>query len=244
MVLAGVDLAWHSEKNPSSIAFGVLSKDVLTLSAVHPTVYGIAKVFDKLNGINGLRGVSIDAPLIINNETGQRTCETEIGKVYGSRGASCHTSNTKLYPDAMSVNLSECLLKKGFNHLIGERWQVECYPHPSIIEIFGLSERLKYKRGTVSERKSGQKKLAALLCSLSNSRVLKLSILDNIKIFDDVHIESLCGQALKSNEDALDAVLCLYVAGLYAVRFSGRVFGDTKSGYIWVPSGVCIEADR
>lgn len=240
MVLAGVDLAWHSEKNPSAIAFGVLSKDVLILSAVDPTVYGIAKVFDKLNGFNKLQGISIDAPLIINNETGQRRCEKEIGQVYGSRGASCHTSNTKLYPNAMSVNLSKRLLEKGFNHLSGERWQMECYPHPSIIEIFGLSERLKYKRGPVLERKSGQKTLAALLRSLSNSRVLKLRIPNNLKMFDDDHIEFLRGQALKSNEDALDSVLCLYIAGLYAVSFSGRVFGDTKSGYIWVPNGVCI----
>lgn len=242
MVLAGVDLAWHSEKNPTAIAFGNLSKDVLTLSAVDLTVKGIDAVFNKLNSVD-LQGVSIDAPLIINNETGQRTCETEIGKVYGSRGASCHTSNTKLYPNAMSVNLSKRLLEKGFNHLSRERWQIECYPHPAIIEIFGLSERLQYKKGTVLERKSGQKKLAALLRSLSNSRVLKLSIPDNIKMFFDDHIESLRGQGLKSNEDGLDSVLCLYIAGLYAMSFKGgckrgRAFGDTKSGYIWVPSGV------
>ena len=62
---------------------------------IDPVVYGIDSVFDRLNGIEGLLGVSIDAPLIINNESGQRLCENQIGKTYGSRGASCHTSNLK-----------------------------------------------------------------------------------------------------------------------------------------------------
>ena len=44
--------------------------------------------------------VAIDAPLIILNETGQRACETAVGKRYGNRHASCHTSNMTLYPDS------------------------------------------------------------------------------------------------------------------------------------------------
>ncbi len=41
--------------------------------------------------------VAIDAPSIILNETGQRACETAVGKRYGNRHASCHTSNMTLY---------------------------------------------------------------------------------------------------------------------------------------------------
>lgn len=241
MILAGVDLAWQSEKNPSAISYGLLTKNTLTVSAIEPAVYGIAEVFKKLRDINGLRGISIDAPLIIKNADGQRPCETGIGKTYGSRKASCHTSNTKLYPDAKSVYLSDQLQESGFNHLCGERWQIECYPHPAIIEIFGLSERLKYKKGKVAEKRVGQKALAALMRRLSESRVLQLKILDqNQQVFDEAHIDALRGRALKSNEDALDSVLCLYIAGLYAKNFEGQVFGDTNAGYIWIPSGVCI----
>jgi predicted RNase H-like nuclease len=240
MILAGVDLAWQSEKNPSAISFGVQTNDTLTVTKIEPAVYGITEVFDKLNGVSGLKGISIDAPLIIKNTEGQRSCETGVGKTYGSRYASCHTSNTKLYPNAKSVYLSDQLQESGFGHLCGERWQIECYPHPAIIEIFGLSERLKYKKGTVAEKRMGQKILAALLSELNESRVLRLEILDqNQQVFDESHIDALRGRALKSNEDALDSVLCLYIAGLYAKNFDGQVFGDTDSGYIWVPRGVC-----
>ena len=195
-----------------------------------------------MNGVNGLRGISIDAPLIINNADGQRSCENGVGKTYGSRGASCHTSNTRLYPDAKSVYLSDQLQKSGHGHLTGERWQIECYPHPAIIEIFGLNERLKYKKGAVAERRSGQKVLAALLRKLNESNVLRLEILgQNQQILDESHIDGLRGRALKSNEDALDSVLCLYIAGLYARNVDGQVFGDTDSGYIWIPRGVCCD---
>ena len=242
MILAGVDLAWQSEKNPSAISYGFLTEGTLTVNTIEPAVYGIDKVFNMLNGVNGLRGISVDAPLIINNADGQRSCENGVGKTYGSRCASCHTSNTKLYPDAKSVYLSDRLQESGFGHLKGERWQIECYPHPAIIEIFGLSERLKYKKGTVAEKRMGQKVLAALLSELNESRVLRLEILDqNQQVFDESHIDALRGRALKSNEDALDSVLCLYIAGLYAINFDGRIFGDIDSGYIWIPRGVCCD---
>lgn len=241
MIIAGVDLAWQSENNPTAIAYGNIADNVLTVCMIESAVYGIDSVFGMLNSIDGLMGVSIDAPLIINNTSGQRLCEKEIGRAYGSKGASCHTSNTKLYPDAKSVHLSKRMLESGFSHLKGDRWQIECYPHPAIIEIFALNERLKYKKGTVADKRSGQKILAALLRRLNGNSTLGLAISGEVnRILDESNIESLRGQALKSNEDALDSVLCLYIAGLYAIKHSGEVFGNSKSGYIWVPRGVCI----
>jgi len=240
MILAGVDLAWQSEKNPSAISCGKLEDRSLTVDEIDSAVWGIDSIFERLNDIDGLQGVSIDAPLIINNESGQRACENQIGKMYGSRGASCHTSNLKLYPKAKSVHLSMRLLEAGFNHLSGKRWQIECYPHPAIIEIFDLKKRLKYKKGSVAEKRAGQKTFSKLLRKLKYSNSLRLTIDgDHSQILDELKIESLRGKALKSNEDALDSVLCLYIAGLHAIGFNGRVFGDSKDGYIWVPCGAC-----
>lgn len=241
MILAGVDLAWQSEKNPSAIAYGHLTGDALVVSALEPAIYGIDEVLSSLRNTEGLQGIAIDAPLIINNDQGQRPCEKGIGRTYGSRHASCHTSNKKLYPNAKSVFLSEALKEIGFNHVNGDRWQIECYPHPAIIEIFGLKERLKYKKGKVADKKEGQKILAQFLRKLGESSVLKLKFPDENQIeLSDKYIESLSGQALKSNEDGLDGVLCLYIAGLYAKKIGGQQFGDLESGYIWVPQEICI----
>lgn len=241
MIFAGVDLAWQSENNPSAIAWGEIQNEELTVCDISTAVYGIDQVFDKLISVNELSGISIDAPLIIKNAEGQRGCERDLGRMYGSRKASCHTSNIKLYPNAKSVNLSERLTENGYLHLAEKRWQIECYPHPAIIEIFGLSERHKYKKGNVAEKKLGQKKLASLILELNASNVIRLIVGDNLRhYFDEEYIDSLVGQSLKSNEDVLDAVLCLYIAGLYSVHFKGQTFGNKESGYIWVPQNTCI----
>ena len=205
---------------------------------IHPAVYGIDSVLDTLMGIAQLSGIAIDASLIINNKSGMRPCEKEIGSKYGARGAACHASNTTLYPNADSVYLSNRLVKSGFRHLKGEQWQIECYPHPTLIEIFALSYRMRYKKGNVAEKRAGQKELAALLRKLYHSNILRLIFNEQAsQILDESRMDSLKGQALKSNEDALDSIICLYIAGLYAIKHHGHIFGNLSSGYIWVPSG-------
>lgn len=235
MILAGVDLAWRGT-NPSAVAVGQLRGTELSVLSIDTAVHGADAVFNGLMEIDGLTGIAIDAPLIIKNPSGQRSCETALGRIYGARKASCHTANTRLFPDAASVRLSERLVDCGFHHLRGDKWQIECYPHPAIIELFGLSERLLYKKGGVATKRKGQKMLAALIRSLIDSSILKLDLEGvNQQIVDDNSIDALKGQALKSNEDALDAVICLTIAALYSLGINGELFGDQEKGHIWVP---------
>ena len=239
MVLAGIDLAW-GEKNPSAIAQGCLSNGVLRVIAIDKLVVGIDAVFEKLRP--DLRGIAIDAPLIIENQKGQRACEKETGVAYGSKGASCHTSNASLFPNAQSVRFSKRLRKNEFYHLDGSKWQIECYPHPAIIEIFGLQQRLKYKKGSAGEKKEGQKELASYIRKLKTSVRLKFVVQDSFsEVLAEEYIAGLKGRDLKANEDALDSLICLYIAGLYAADpYKGRTFGDKNNGYIWIPFGSCI----
>jgi len=243
MILAGIDLAWACTKNLTAIAIGTYDGGSLHVTHVHASVLTVDGIVDRLLDINGLTGVAIDASLIIPNVTGQRVCERELSAHYGKMGASCHASNLTLYPDAASVALSMKLEEYGFKHLDSEKWQIECYPHPAIIEIFGLPERLKYKKGRVAEKKAGQKQLASLISSLSNSPTLPLRLGSDVRVLiDPAHIDALRGKALKSNEDMLDAIVCLYVAGLYAIGTKHRVFGNTSEGYIWVPAPEVTES--
>ena len=80
-----------------------------------------------------------------------------------------------------------------------------------------------------------------MILALKDSTVLSLDINEDAKEFlDPEYIDSLAGQRLKSNEDALDSIICLYIAGLYAEKRDGQTFGDVESGYVWVPQCVCI----
>lgn len=236
MKLAGIDLAWHGEIKPTAIATGTFIGNKIILDGIKPAIIGLNSIFDFITGLDSLRGIAIDAPLIIRNIKGQRICETELGRMYGSRGASCHASNLRLFPNALSVRLSKMLQAKGFNHLGSKKWQIECYPHPAIIEIFGLAKRLKYKKGKVADKKEGQQKLSSYLLKLYKSPTLELVIPEHFQhCFEAGYINTLKGKSLKSNEDALDAVVCLYIAASYAFEASNITFGDSQNGYIWVP---------
>ena len=243
MKLAGIDLAWKSEKNYTAIAYGSLdcAATRLTLDHLDPSIDCVDSIIQKIKQHN-VDGLAIDAPLIIQNDNGQRDCEKEIGREYGSRKAACHTTNKTLYPNAASVKLSKSLKNAKYSHLGKTRWQIECYPHPALIECFKLCERLQYKKGTVTEKKKGQGKLASLINSLKDSPILALHIPKEHKHhFCPEEIDNLKGQCLKTNEDTLDAIVCLYIAGLFALDAEGKLFGDVNTGYIWVPQIKCVK---
>ena len=242
---AGVDLAWQSDKNPSAVAIGFITNEserkVLRLTQLYPRLHGVDQVLLALTE-QPLQGVAIDAPLIIKNPIGMRSAERALSRVYAAKSAGCHPSNLRLYPNPQSVQLAEHLRAQGFKHLAApdQRFMIECYPHPSLIEIFHLPERHRYKKGPVDARRKGQAELGELLRALSSHAYLKLELNDHgTKITEASYIEHLKGAALKSNEDALDAIVCLYIAALYALGTKSTTFGDLEQGYVWVPQPEC-----
>ncbi len=239
--LMGIDLAWQSERNASAIAAGTLVDGSLHVDSVSIAVVGLDKVRAHVRSEPHLAGVAIDAPLIIDNGVGSRPCEKELTATYASRKAGCHPSNRSLYPDAASVRLGNWLLQRGYKHL-GDptrgAWQIECYPHPALIELFSLAERLAYKKGNVNDRRCGQAALARHIKALEDSAVLSFHTGPECEeLLDEECIYKLRGRALKHNEDGLDALVCLYIAALYQARRPSRAFGNRESGYIVVPVG-------
>ncbi|NPD43979.1 DUF429 domain-containing protein [Lentimicrobium sp. S6] len=239
MKYAGIDLAWKGETNPSAIAVGNLKNNEILLEDIHPQIFGLNPILEFLKAQENLQGITVDASLKIPNKTGYRKSETDLNKVYRNKWAGCYPTNQNLYPNAFSVRLSERLEEEGFKYGTEPKWQMECYPHASLIEIFGLTRRLVYKKGKVGEKIAGQVKLAELLLSLQESQVLKLIIPNELThFFDFKAIQQLKGQSLKSNEDALDAVVCLYTAALFANKHAGNIYGDLEEGFVWVPDNV------
>lgn len=107
--------------------------------------------------------------------------------------------------------------------------------------MFNLKERHQYKKGPVDAKRRGQCELAEFLLNLAESPVLRLSVPEMLsQPLSHSHIDGLSGAALKQNEDILDAMVCLYIAGLYAIGTCDRVFGDAVDGYIYIPRMKCI----
>ncbi|HIG64362.1 MAG TPA: hypothetical protein EYQ43_02065 [Methyloprofundus sp.] len=61
MVLAGIDLAWQSNKNLIAIACGDIAHNVLSVTSIYSAVYGIQSVLAVINAIDELKGIAIDA---------------------------------------------------------------------------------------------------------------------------------------------------------------------------------------
>jgi predicted RNase H-like nuclease len=235
--LVGIDLAWRGGRNTSALAIAELVDDALYVMKVVPSIAKGEDILEILIELEDVRGIAIDAPLIINNVSGQRHCERELNKEYSGRHAGAYPTNLSLFPDADAVKLSEELTKLGYAHCDkGGYFQIEVYPHPAIIEIFGLSERHQYKKGRVNEKRAGQVNLSNMIKKLAHSSVLPLHLIGDLDVALDEHeIMPLRGRGLKHNEDALDSIICAYIAGLYYTGFT-RTFGSVDDGYIVVPS--------
>ena len=238
----GIDFAWRSDKNPTGAVLMRGDRSGARVEVLSTLRAGEAVLDFVLANSTEDTIVAIDAPLIIVNETGQRVCETEIGKRYGRNEASCHTSNLRLYKDANSVRLTTALLANGFDHVavakeepVG-RLVAEVYPHAAMVELFKLEKIIKYKKGLVSAKRVGLEELRGRLAGLTKAepRIIMSDILNALLT---ISLEGLAGRALKNYEDILDALFCSYLA--YYYWYWGwernRLFGDIEAGYILNP---------
>lgn len=115
-VFIGIDLALRETK-PSGWAVLKGDQDRAELVEVNSLESSEKVLAQVLKHATASTFVAIDAPLIISNKKGQRCCETEIGKCYGDRGASCHSSNLTSCYHATGVHLASQLIKSlGFKH--------------------------------------------------------------------------------------------------------------------------------
>jgi predicted RNase H-like nuclease len=110
------------------------------------------------------------------------------------------------------------------------RFQIEVHPHAASINLFGLSQIVKYKRGRRRVR----------ACELNRFRQLLLNHLPRLQPgvcrFDLPRVPDT--GSTKEVEDQLDAVLCAYIAAhwWYWGPSENTVFGDRKTGFIIVPN--------
>ncbi len=211
------------------------------------SVHEDKEILDILRRLNDTNIVlAIDAPLIISNPDGQRSCETEIGRQFGHANASAHTTNLGRIKSRRSLLLVESLKEMGWSHDVAAsqqakrdgKWMFEVYPHPAHIVLFDLKKIISYKKGTLARKRAGLTEFRKeLLEKLTNADV-PLNTNEILSDFSLVDLEILDGQRLKAFEDMVDAVLCAYLAAHYWTWGASRneVIGTMEGGYIVVPT--------
>jgi len=227
----GLDAAW-SDRNPSAICHVDGAGRIVAEAFLGDDGEILTWITDRLE-VESV--VAADLPLQVPNDTGMRPCDRAASRAYGGRGAGPHPTNRSLLVGRdgriRGEEIAAALQALGF----GGPWSttgrtlLEVYPHPSLIEVFRLPERLRYKKGTAEERRRGLGELSGLLDSLRNAD-------PPLTGPSPPDPRRLRGRSLKALEDRLDARFCAWMALLWARRGPAafRVFGDEAGGHIAV----------
>lgn len=244
MRFAGLDLAW-SGRNPSGGVMlgleGELARLILWRDALGPNQEILEFLLEVVD--SGPALVAIDAPLVVPNETGTRPCDLALSRAYRKVEAGALPANRRwLGPVVRGEEIVKELQRHGFMfspHVERRRpvrQVVEVYPHPAMVELFGLEKTLKYKarKGrSLEERRQELARYIELLRSLAK----RDPPLQAKEFLSGISVPGLRGGMLKRVEDLLDALFCAYIA--LHIWWHGpegyRTFSSENSGFVLVP---------
>jgi len=263
--ILAIDAAWTITQ-PSGIAVVVLNENTWRCAALAPSYKAFFDLADSIPvnwharqkgsapepeklieatraiaGIDDVSLVTIDMPVSTEFFDSRRAADNAVSKAYGAKHCSVHSPTPKR-PGPLAAQIRDGFNQAGFsvattttsrrepNHL------VEVYPHPAIVNMMDLTERLKYKvsrsrqfwpDASIDDRKSNLvTQFRRLLDTLKN----EISGID-LEIPDADNFETLT--QFKAYEDALDALVCAWV-GIKYLDGSAVPYGDSTAA-IWIP---------
>lgn len=184
--------------------------------------------------------VAVDAPTLIPNATGMRLPDRLAHKHFGRYHAGCYPANLGSVFAARTVAFGLSLEARGFQHAPSiepkqaGRFQIEAFPHPAIVHLFGLPQILKYKKGRVAERRTELARLRDYIFEYLPAHVPSLNLANTKSSVPEIPTR---GTELKAVEDQLDSLICAYIAAhwWYWGLERNLVLGDRAEGYIVVP---------
>lgn len=182
--------------------------------------------------------LALDIPLSPNLITERRSCDNEVSKAYGAKGAAVHTPS-ELRPGRLAVEIYKQLEDAGYKwngDTNEEKVFIEVYPHASIIELLKLKYRLPYK-----VQKSKKYWPDASAEQRNNNIIENLSILKSVISEYITNTDKLPNlnrniiypkRFLKGYEDILDVLICA-ITGLFYFEGNIKGYGNTDER-IWV----------
>ena len=233
VLLVGIDLAWGEKKHDGVCfvewdgkrgrvtGFSYPQGDRQLLAAMREKMRGQKSVF-----------VTVDAPIVCPNRTGTRPVDRLTHRMFHREHAACHPANLMKCP--RPPRIAGLLRKEGFRigwePAVGKQTVAEVYPHPAMVRMFGIPRIVKYKKGSVAERRKEFRRLQLLIRKCLKKKFPRLAI--------DTETKSLLTQRWsKSVEDRTDALFCALI-GLWHWMHQGRkseVIGDRGTGFILLP---------
>lgn len=262
IAVLGIDAAW-TEKEPSGVALWVKQDERWRCLRVAPSyesfcnhsfswndhicggkpdVRKLLSVCASLTGSDCIAVVAVDMPLSTQPIIGRRVADDSVSKQFGSRKCAVHSPSVvrpgkvgeALYQDF--INAKYQLAVRGSIPL--PLALLEVYPHVALLSLMQANERLKYKVSksshfwdcSIEERKR-------LLVNQWGDIIQRLQQdVDGIEIQLPAAPEQLSLQHLKRYEDAIDGLVCAWMATRYLAKESIPL-GDEEAA-IWIPTNL------
>ena len=186
--------------------------------------------------------VAVDMPVATAPFSARRAADNQISVAFGARGCSAH-SPSALRPGVLGAELSNQFRDAGY-HLVtsvdnGEprRKFIEVYPHPALLALLRAPYRIPYKVQKSSRYWPGMSVRERIVRLLSQFHQIRAAICSEI---EGVVIELPSAEAMRSlsslkrYEDALDALVCGWVAMQFA-QGNAIAYGDATAA-VWIPN--------
>jgi pyridoxamine 5'-phosphate oxidase len=184
--------------------------------------------------------IGIDAPIVVPDDVpdaiAMRSADRLAHSLYGKYHAGPSPANLSPQVWRRTTQLSSSLVNLRFAH--GDqlaphsegRHQIEVHPPAASVQLFLLARVVRYRSGTIAERKDGLRLLRGLMLDHFPRLFPRLAVTELPEI------PSLSPD-LKAMQHRLDSLMGAYVAAhwWYWGRERNEVLGDAQNGYIVVP---------
>jgi predicted RNase H-like nuclease len=206
-----------------------------------PNIAELLRAAQTIAGI-GVDLIAIDMPIATISFSSRRAADNGISGAFGARGCSAHSPSAQR-PGTLGVQLTDEFQKAGYDLVTtadsapGSRKIIEVYPHPALLSLLRAPHRIPYKVHKSSRYWPGVTARERIIRLLSQFEQIYAAICLEI---DAVTIELPPADAvrslssLKRYEDALDALVCGWVAAQFAAD-KVRAYGDATAA-VWVPN--------
>ncbi|MEP7090452.1 MAG: DUF429 domain-containing protein, partial [Nocardioidaceae bacterium] len=240
MHFVGVDLAW-GEKKPTGVAVLDAEGSLVHVSACTDDDSVVAALTPYVAG-DCL--VAFDAPLVVENATGNRPGEAALNRDFARFDAGAHPANTAKPEFSVEPRAARLATRLGLDLdpvSVARRRAIEVYPHPATVALFRLGRTLKYKNKPGRSLEQLREELLRLVRLLEGLQDAAPPLLLHGHAPWQVLVDRVEGAERKSDlrrvEDQVDAVVCAYVA-LFADRRPDltTTYGDLATGYIVTPT--------
>ncbi|MFD4502592.1 DUF429 domain-containing protein [Streptomyces sp. NPDC058457] len=232
----GIDLAWAqsgARTKPNETGVAAIDRHGVVIAC--GWTRGLEETMAWLNRavVGGSTLAFVDAPLVVDNPVGQRTCEREVGQRYGRWKVSANSTNQSS-PRQAGVLLRERLQESGWTYDDGRSGPPtaglvfsECYPYTTLVGAIEMGydrERPTYKRRPARVPTAKWRAVRAAECDRLIARMAGLAATDPPLLLSSHPVSRRLlsepsphkAADYKHREDLIDALLCAWTAALWS----------------------------